>query len=146
MKIFDWFWKRSKKILVVPECTNSTDYDLVLLHAAFTVLNEFIEKELGGLKNAETEWKNLLRQESAIRGTIDAETAYRALCVMILIMKWYQGVDWNNPVPWAPSSDGQSALRRLAEERNFLKLCQKRLHQLIKVRPYMWTSKIEDET
>ena len=101
------------------------DRDQTMMHAMFSVLCDFIERECDGADGMrkDVEWR---RKEGDGWAEPNAE--------LLRIYEWYCGVDWDDPSDFA--KDDEEWFDR---DKEFNKACEDNLASLLKYRGYMWT-------
>lgn len=81
------------------------DRDYRLLHANFSILCDFIEKERGGADGLlrDIEWRRGLQKKPTEEGCEWEKTNdcrwLKADLYFYRLYTWYNGIDWNDPVP-----------------------------------------------
>jgi len=103
------------------------DRDWIMLHAAFSILCDFVERECGGAEG--------MRKDIAWRVREDDHWAVPN-AELLRIYEWYCGVDWDDPVPFVKE---QCEISWVDREKAFNKTCEDNLVSLMKIRGYMWT-------
>jgi hypothetical protein len=82
------------------------DRDHRFYHAAFTILIDFVDQEMGGEAGLERYIQNL-SQDTQIDGVRDTEIQQyirmrEEHTTMLQLYRWYNSIDWQNPVPESP--------------------------------------------
>lgn len=159
----------SNKLLLRNVGNGWIDRDERMFHAMFTILCEFVEKELDGPEKLR---KILRKMRKTIKNNAnDAGFAnqYHAMRTFYRLYRWYNTVNWDNPVVESPEysklisettfstvelNHGVHQLKidnpkpaEYASERQihalkiekFEQLRQQRMHQLVRVYRSMWT-------
>lgn len=77
-----------------------TDYDIIMLHANFSILCNFCEREMGGLSN----WKNRIHELTLESGKYaGVDLTIKEENILINLYVWYNSINWNDPVPFTQS-------------------------------------------
>lgn len=82
------------------------DRDQRFFHAAFTILMDFVDYEMGGEQGLER-YVQQLSQQTQFQGVRDVEIQefqkiFNEHTRMLELYRWYSGVNWDNPVPESP--------------------------------------------